>query len=166
MLNIAETTAQDLAAIRALWADGEVMRFVGFPQGLHKTPAEMQAWLERISGRRPRANHYSIYDDGAYCGETFYAIDAQGRAMMDIKLLPAARGRGIAARALRFAIARAFENGAVSAWVDPDPGNEKALALYRRVGMEQKSTPPDLFNPDYPQVLFFEITRDAFLRNT
>ena len=57
MLNIVETTAQDLAAIRALWADGEVMRFVGFPQGLHKTPAEMQAWLERISGRRPRANH-------------------------------------------------------------------------------------------------------------
>lgn len=46
----------------------------------------------------PYRCHYSIYlEDGTYCGETFYDVDINtGVASLDIKLSPAARGKGIA----------------------------------------------------------------------
>lgn len=60
---------------------------------------------------------------------------------MDIKLFGFARGKGIAAKALSYAIEQAFENGAEKVWVDPNPNNEKALALYKRLGFVQKPRP-------------------------
>ena len=37
MITIQETTRDDLLNVQALWADGDVMKFVGFPEGLHET---------------------------------------------------------------------------------------------------------------------------------
>ena len=37
MIEIKETTAEDIKNIQRLWADGDVMRFVGFPDGLRQT---------------------------------------------------------------------------------------------------------------------------------
>lgn len=160
MIDIRETTASDLKNVQALWADGDVMKYVGFPQGLVKDDNEMADWLKWIEGSRPKTNHYSVYSDGVYCGETFYSIDDETkRAALDIKLFSHARGKGIASSALKYAIDRAFENGAASAYVDPKPENEKALALYKRLGMERKKTPPELFDKDYPEALFFEISK-------
>ena len=161
MIEIRETTLDDIRNVQRLWADGEVMRFVGFPDGLHKTDEEMREWLRWIASVRPGANHFSIYDDGAYCGEAFYEIDGEhgDRAALDIKLLPSARGRGIAAEALRYAIDRAFANGASRCYVDPNPLNSRAIALYRRIGMTQKEMPEDLVDADYPGFLYFEIER-------
>ena len=34
MLEIKESTAADVKNIQRLWADGDVMRYVGFPEGL------------------------------------------------------------------------------------------------------------------------------------
>ena len=159
-VEIRATGKADLEDVRRLWADGEVMKFVGFPEGLKKTPEEMVTWLEWIASERPLTEHYSVFYHGQYCGETFYSIDrAGGRAALDIKLLPFARGKGVAAAALRFSIAQAFKNGANKCYVDPDPANERALALYRRVGMTQKEMPAELYDPDYPDALYFEITR-------
>lgn len=47
-----------------------------------------------------------MFEDGAYCRETFYRIDEKrgNSAAVDIKLFAFARGRGIAARALSFAM--------------------------------------------------------------
>ena len=42
---------------------------------------------------------------------------------------------------LSYAIEQAFENGAEKVWVDPNPNNEKALALYKRLGFVQKPRP-------------------------
>jgi len=160
-LEIRETSEADLAATRSLWADGEVMRFVGFPEGLHQTEEEMRDWLRWIEEGGPRRRHYSIYEKGRYCGEAFYEIDPDtGRAALDIKLKKEARGRGIAAAALRHAIGEAFANGASCAYVDPHRENAKALALYRRLGMTEKPLPPELYDPDYPGHLYFEIGRD------
>ena len=50
--------------IQSLWADGEVMRFVGFPEGLQETEENLERWLEGIASARPQTNHYSIYEDG------------------------------------------------------------------------------------------------------
>ena len=34
--------------VQRLWADGDVMRFVGFPNGLHQTSEEMKGWFQWI----------------------------------------------------------------------------------------------------------------------
>ena len=118
------------------------MRFVGFPDGLQETDEAMQAWLQQVIAQRPTANHYSIYEDGDYCGETNYSIDREhGSASLDIKLFRSARGRGIATQALSYAMNEAFRNGAEAVWVDPDPQNVKAIALYERLGFRQKEMP-------------------------
>ena len=143
MLEIRQTTIEDLGNVRRLWADGDVMHFVGFPDGLQKTDEEMRSWYRWIAARRPELDHYCIFEDGRYCGETFYEIDREhgDRAALDIKLFGFARGRGIAAAALSYAIKEAFANGAAAVWVDPVPQNTKAIALYERLGFVRKDMP-------------------------
>ena len=142
MIEIRETTEKDVKNVQRLWADGDVMRFVGFADGLHETDENMQRWLEGVIAERPAANHYSIYEDGVYCGEAGYGIDkAHESVWLDIKLFPFARGRGIATKALSHAMEEAFRSGAKTVWVDPDPENAKAIALYERLGFVRKEMP-------------------------
>ncbi|MCE5234473.1 MAG: GNAT family N-acetyltransferase [Clostridiaceae bacterium] len=143
-IKIKETTTEDLANVLSLWNDGDVMKFVGFPDGLGETMEGLTAWLGWIEQGRPRRNHYSIYEkELGYCGEAFYSIDeAHGHAAsLDIKLFGGARGKGIAHAALSCAIERAFENGAQKVWVDPNPQNTKAIALYERLRFVKKEMP-------------------------
>ena len=162
MLEIRETTSEDITCVRKLWADGDVMRFVGFPDGLHETDGEMQDWYRRIEANRPRLNHYSIFEDGKYCGESFYEIDKEHQsAALDIKLFGFARGRGIATAGLSHAIAEAFRNGAETVWVDPDPQNAKALALYKRLGFQEKAFPAYLLDgEEEPGSVYMELRKD------
>ena len=160
MLEIRETTLADLKNIQRLWADGDVMRYVGFPEGLEESDEDLRAWIEHLSAVRPRVNHWSIYEDGVYCGETNYCIDEKTRtASLDIKLFSFARGRGIATKALRRAIEAAFQNGAEAVWVDPNRENAKAIALYRRLGFTQKEMPPHVIaQGEEPEgYLYFEL---------
>ena len=152
MIEVRETTAKDLENVRRLWADGNVMRFVGFPDGLQKTTEEMRDWYRWIESGRPVLNHYSIFEDGNYCGESFYEIDAEHQsAALDIKLFASARGRGIASAGLSYAIKEAFRNGAGIVWVDPNPENIKAIALYKRLGFQHKAFPGYLISEDDEQ---------------
>ena len=149
MIEIKETTARDIENIQRLWADGDVMKFVGFPDGLIETDEEMKNWFMWIESHRPVLNHYSIFEDGKYCGESFYKIDREHQsAALDIKLFRFARGRGIATAGLTHAIKEAFRNGAETVWVDPNPENTKAIALYKRMGFRQKDFPDYLFSGD------------------
>ncbi len=141
---IKETSKEDLEHLLSLWNNGEVMNFVGFPKGLGETMIKMKQWLSWIEDGRPKRNHYSVYtDDFNYCGETFYDIDKGhgNSASLDIKLVMKARGKGIATKALSHSIEQAFTNGAEKVWVDPNPANEKAIALYRRLGFFEKEMP-------------------------
>ena len=149
MIENRETTAGDIKNVQRLWADGDVMKFVGFPDGLAETDEEMQNWFRWIESGRPGLNHYSIFEDGKYCGESFYKIDGEHQsAALDIKLFGFARGRSIAAAGLSHAIEEAFRNGAETVWVDPDPENTKAIALYTRLGFRQKDFPDYLIGED------------------
>ena len=161
MVTIKETDEKDLPYVQKLWADGNVMRYVGFPQGLQQTEEEMKAWLAWIVSSRPLVNHYSVYEDGVYCGESFYSIDEahDNAAAMDIKLFRLARGRGIAAKALSFAIGEAFRNGAEKVWVDPNPENRKALALYERLGFVRRPMPAYLQGEETAAAVYMERTR-------
>lgn len=162
MLAIRETTAEDLKSVQQLWADGDVMRFVGFPEGLRQTDEDMERWLRWIESNRPALNHYSIFEDGTYCGESFYELDAEHRsAALDIKLFGFARGRGIAAAGLSHAIREAFRNGAEIVWVDPNPDNGKAIALYERLGFRRKDFPDYLLSGDEaPRSIYMELRKE------
>lgn len=142
MITIKESTLDDVKNIQSLWADGDVMKYIGYPDGLHETEEAVQAWLDRFRTSKPKENHYSVFEDGKYCGETQYRIDESTKsASLDIKLFKHARGRGIATKALTYSIEEAFKNGAKTLWVDPHPENEKAIALYKKLGFVQKEMP-------------------------
>lgn len=164
MLNISirETTHEDLKAVQGLWADGDVMRYVGFPEGLHETDEYMERWYQWIQATKPMANNYSILENGIFCGETFYKIDPDHKsAALDIKLFRFARGKGIATKALSFAIDEAFKNGASSVWVDPNPLNEKAIALYERLGFKRKEMPAYLTEEDENNAIYMELLKES-----
>lgn len=134
MIRIKITDKDDLLNVQHLWASPDVMHYVGFPDGLHRTIEELEQWLSRIQNP-PYRIHYSIYDGDQYCGETFYAVDETGLAGMDIKLLPEARGKGIAGFALSYALDQGFlMGGADRAWVDPHRENIASRKLYDRLG--------------------------------
>lgn len=161
MITIKETTKRELSNVKQLWADGDVMKFVGFPDGLHETDEGMSNWLDWILSARPIVNHFSIFDDDVYCGETFYEIDNEheNSAALDIKLFKFARGKGIATKALTYAIEEAFKNGAEKVWVDPNPHNIKAIALYERLGFERKPMPKYLIDKDGVTSIYMELVR-------
>lgn len=160
-IQIKPTGIEDLTNVQHLWATPEVMHFVGFPKGLHKTLESLeQNWLPWVQNP-PERQHFSIYaEDVGYCGESFYEVDETGLACMDIKLLPVARGKGIAFAGLAYALDQAFAVGkAKSAYVDPNPENIKALRLYERLGFRVTERAPHLEDPDCPYI-YLEITRE------
>lgn len=165
-LDIHLTGVEDLAGVQRLWADPDVMRYVdGFSDGLHVAMEHLEKeWLPWVQ-QPPLRQHVSVYENGCYCGESFYSVDETGLASMDIKLLPAARGKGIARAALSYALDAAFQTGkAVRAYVDPSPANEKALQLYAGFGFRETVRPSHLDDPGCPYV-YLELTcRDWELR--
>lgn len=157
---IKETSKEDLLNIMSLWNNGEVMSFVGYPQGLGMTLPKLIDWLPWAISK-PYRCHYSIFhDEIGYCGETFYNVDDINQtAALDIKLLPEAQGRGIAEYALRFAIEQAFLQGnAKRVYVDPHPDNLKAWKLYRKLGFTSKTRPEYLQEWD----TYLEISREGW----
>lgn len=160
-VQIKVTEKDDLVNVQLLWATPEVMHFIGFPKGLHETLESLeQNWLPWVQNP-PERQHFSIYaEDVGYCGESFYEVDETGLACMDIKLLPVARGKGIAFAGLAYALDQAFAVGkAKSAYVDPNPENIKALRLYERLGFRVTERAPHLEDPDCPYI-YLEITRE------
>jgi len=99
-LKIRESLEQDLDDIRSLWADGQVMHYVGFPEGLKLTKEQMKSWYDRLIQTKPESNHFSIFADDQYVGESYYRIDREhdNLAALDIKLFPHAHGKGLAVR--------------------------------------------------------------------
>ena len=159
-IRVKRTEITDLPNIQQLWATPEVMQFVGFPDGLHETMEHLEhEWLPWVQNP-PMRQHYSIYEDcTGYCGESFYDVDETGLACMDIKLLPQARGKGIAFEGLSYALNQAFSQGnARMAYVDPDPGNIKAIRLYKRLGFKETERAAHLDDPGCPYV-YMELTR-------
>ena len=159
-LNIRPTETKDLEHVMNLWNDGEVMRHVGFPEGIGGDLEKMKAWFARLA-QNPMAAHFSIFDDEDYLGESFYRVlDGHDLAAMDIKLFPKGRGRGIARTALGFALDAVFENKLASrAYVDPHLDNLKAVALYERLGFVKKPRPAHL----EPHSTYYETDRDTWL---
>lgn len=159
-ITIKETDQSDLPNVMGLWNDGNVMSYVGYPDGLGVTLERLQKWLSGVNQNMFR-RHYSIYADGVgYCGETFYEIDREhDLARLDIKLMPEARGKGIAAYAFSYVIDQVFSNNlATKARVDPHPDNKKAWDLYAKLGFISKPRPEFLEKG----LTYMEVTPETF----
>ena len=164
-MTIKQTDESDLENVMRLWNDGEVMHYVGFPNGLGVTLEHLRTeWLPWIESGGNRRKHWSVYADKiGYCGETFYEVDGTGLACMDIKLLPCAQGLGIAKQALSYALDAAFAQGkAEYAYVEPHPDNRKARALYERLGFKDATRPAHL----EPEPTYLEISKADWLNRT
>ena len=147
MIIIKETETKDLDFLCDLWNNGEVMKWVGFPQGLGKHREEMNPWFDAIS-QSDCAKHYSIYIDSQFCGETFYRIK-DDVAYVDIKLDPKFHGKGIASYALSYCLMRIFQHfPKVCVQVDPRITNTQAISLYTRLGFK----PTEKFSTEVNQV--------------
>lgn len=146
-LTIRATTAGDLADLAALWANGDVMWWVCYPDGLHYDEPGLEEWLRGIEASAVR-HHFVIHDEGiGFCGELFYEVDHDtGRAALDVKLVPAAQGRGIATAALSWLVDLVFEREPEVdvVWTEPWPENEAARRLYARCGLRPRERPADL----------------------
>lgn len=119
------------------------MYFVGFPDGLGVTIKSLkEQWLPGINKNNKR-RHYSIYHtELGYCGESYYKVEDNSKAALDIKLLPIARGKGVAYEALRHAITNAFNQGSANVvYVDPHKDNVKALNLYKKLNFKLHKHP-------------------------
>ncbi len=160
-VRIIETSLNDLNNVVSLWNDGDVMHFVGFPNGLGVTYDSLKSnWLPNVNVD-DRTKHYSIYhNEIGYCGESFYTITDEGKGMLDIKLFPKARGKGIAFQGLKHAIENAFELGkATTVFVDPHRKNEEALKLYQKFGFTEFEH-PDLYESE--EHYYFELNLEDF----
>jgi RimJ/RimL family protein N-acetyltransferase len=162
-LTIKETQNEDLENLMRLWNDGDVMKYVGFPNGLNVTYEAIQRWHQN-NHKSSVSKHFSIYEANlGYCGETFYKIDeSNDLATLDIKLMKAARGKGIAMAALSNTLDIIFEAGLCGkAYVDPNPENLKAWALYEKLGFVSKPRPTHL----EPFEVYLEISAEEYLKN-
>jgi RimJ/RimL family protein N-acetyltransferase len=164
-IELRRTTRGDLWDLMGLWNDGRVMAFVGFPQGLGATQESMTAWLARLQADASR-RHFVIHAPPlGFCGEAYYAIDADhDLATLDIKLRPEAQRRGIASAALVRVLSEIFDGAlAGHAYVDPSRHNEPARRLYERLGFVDAVRPAWLEDPA-PDARYLEVTPKTFRR--
>jgi len=141
---IRSTTEADLPDMMDLWNDGNVMKWVGFPDGAGYDQEKMRDWFARTQSDSNR-HHFVVYaEEIGFCGEVFYAVDKiHNRAGLDIKLSPKAQGQGLATDALKTLIHYVFrsEPEVEAVWTEPFAENIAARRLYERCGLRAKPRP-------------------------
>jgi len=144
---IRHTTELDLPDIMDLWNDGNVMKWVGFPDGAGYDQEKMRDWFNNLQSDTNR-HHFVVYaEEIGFCGEVYYAMDKMDpRVGLDIKFSPKAQGYGLATDALKTLIRFVFnsEPAAEAVWTEPSEENIAARKLYDRCGLRAKPRPSDL----------------------
>jgi RimJ/RimL family protein N-acetyltransferase len=146
-VTLRSTRDADLFELIALWNDGEVMKWVGFPDGLRYDRARAERWLNWL---RTGADlyHFVVHAPAVgFCGEAFCRMDRERRrASLDIKFIPRARGKGRSRAALLALIEWVFRSQpeADCVWTEPHPPNLAARTLYYGCGLRPAERPPDL----------------------
>ena len=158
-VTIRRTTDADLPDLMALWNDGRVMKWVGFPDGLGYDPESIREWYTRLESNSDR-HHFVVHaEDLGFCGEVYYAVEkAHRRAGLDIKFVPKAQGRGLATDALKRLIRIVFESepDVHAVWTEPSEENIAARKLYERCGLRPKPRPLDI----QQRPLYWELRRE------
>jgi RimJ/RimL family protein N-acetyltransferase len=143
-IRIRPSRKEDLAFLQALWNDGAVMRYRGYPDGMHVTTEGLERWWAMTPQGSARAvgalvaPHCLIEQlDGTPLGEFTYSLDAHQRVHVDLKLAAAYWGQGYAQEALEVAIRDLFATTAAKLIVvEPATDNLPAQQLCRRSGFQ------------------------------
>ncbi|SRR6056297_235991 len=161
---IKKTEKKDLENIKSLWNKGEVMKWVGFPDGLNQTINDVRKWWEKIQ-KSDQAHHFVVFNkNNKFCGELFYKKDPEHkRAGLDIKFLPEVQGKGLATESLQLLINYIFKNEPVvkAVWTEPSKENDAARKLYSRCDMKDKKRPDDMGTAES----YWELTRQTWQKN-
>lgn len=146
-ITLRQTTEADLPDLLVLWNDGQVMRWVGFPDGLGYNLPMIQSWYSSLMAN-PDRHHFVISNEEiGFCGEAYYGVNRDTkRASLDIKLIPTAQGQGIATIAFKLLIDHIFfkDRDVDIVWTEPWPENLASQRLYERCGLTPRSRPDDL----------------------
>jgi 2-hydroxy-3-keto-5-methylthiopentenyl-1-phosphate phosphatase len=148
-LNFCYFSERHYRSLQSLWENGEVMKNVGYPDGLgHSQSDYAKAWQRLIS------NRFAIYlalenKSGEFIGEAKIAFPAlDGHCRHDLKLLPAYQGIGLGFEAWNIILNRSRVRwpNAIPL-VTPSAENKRAIALYLKLGFRfngdiQTWTPP------------------------
>jgi len=139
-LRIRAATKTDALLIHRLWSDPRVTTFVGFPNGIPTTQAEIEAQIERDDDRPLRrlliAEHLG---GGAPIGEVKLGEpNEQGICEPDIKLLPDCWGNGYGTELWRAMIDHLFQQTACAiVQGTPNIANTASIRMMERCGMSR-----------------------------
>ncbi len=140
----------DLPFLQALWNDGAVMRYQGYPEGMHASDEDMRRWWK--SAQQADAAHgglpalpapHAVLElmDGTRIGELTYSLDARQRARLDLKLAAGYCGQGYATEAMRVMLRELFATTPITAAIsEPAAGHERAHRLLQRCGFHPAPT--------------------------
>jgi RimJ/RimL family protein N-acetyltransferase len=170
-VSLRTTEESDLPFLRALWNHGPTMASVGFPEGLRLTRRDVAWWWRHRETRQGRAKydlcddvaHMVIeLDDGTRVGETGFGRRPVGDiAMLELKVHADHWGLGYGTDALRTLMRHVFDHTDYNVLVvEPAAENDRARALYRRLGFEPRPRMEVLGCEN--RGLFMALTRRAF----
>ena len=100
----------------------------GFPG----VPAE--TWIDDVTDDEDFRPGWSVLAEVPGVGDAGFVVAAVGW-IVQVGVLPAARGNGLGAALVREALGRMVADGAVEAWLDVNVNNA-AIELYRRLGFQ------------------------------
>jgi len=120
-----------------IWTNPEVMKFVGFPQGLRTDREQIRGQLSSApQSEFGRCLLVSHRDSGTLVGECkLGTADADGIAHTDVKLLPEFWGRGFGTEVKRALVDHLFrETGCRGVRATPNQKNEASIRMQEAVG--------------------------------
>jgi ribosomal-protein-alanine N-acetyltransferase len=136
-LRLRLATVDDADMYLALWTDGRVMRYVGFPKGLRVTREKIVARLEKEADTPfERLLVAERKDTGEVAGECYLHVpDEEGVAGTDVKLLPAHWGNRFGVEIKRALVDFLFEEtDAVAVRGAPNVENVASIRMQEAVG--------------------------------
>ncbi len=132
----------DYDDLKKLWGNPEVMKFVGFPKGLHISKNKILDWIKGWND--PDKLRLVIEDNTSkeFIGEIGYRVEKNmcnlkniKVAALDIKLLPKYWGKGIAHETLASFILAVKKSKKINVFIiSPNILNTKAINLYKKMG--------------------------------
>lgn len=149
-VRIRSTREEDLGFLQALWNDGTVMRYQGYPDGMHVSDEALHRWWQAArhadqahGGLAALPSPHAIVEllDGTPIGELTYSRDARRRVSLDLKLASAYCGQGYAFETMRVLLHELFAATDVETAIsEPAPDNDRAHRLLRRCGFHPDPT--------------------------
>ncbi len=134
---VAENCPEHIELFFRLWNNPEVMKNVGFPEGLGVTREDISRLIQKKNGSVPDALLVVIRKlDGVAIGECkLGSLDEYGISNTDVKLLPEFWGRGYGTEIKRGLVTYLFEKTSCKAVrATPNIENRASQKMQERVG--------------------------------